>query len=211
MRAAMRVCSLILLCALTAVAGEFVLLSNGFRIRVDRHEVDGARVRLYSGAGVTEIAADTVSAFEADDRLETAPIAAAAVAPAAAPDRRDRIAAAAERHGLPEGFVRSVAAAESGFRADAVSPKGAVGIMQLMPATARAFNADPKDPDQNVEAGVRYLKELLLKYNGSVSRALAAYNAGPGAVAKYGGVPPYRETQNYVNRVLGTYKKTAGE
>ena len=194
------------------MAGESVVLSSGFRLRVDRHEVDGERVRLYSGAGVTEVAASTVSAFEIEDRVEPAPGAPQTSAPATVPvtalDRRDRIAAA-ERHGLPEEFVRSVAFVESGFRPDAISPKGAIGIMQLMPATARAFKADPNDPDQNVEAGVRYLRELLVKYNGSVSQALAAYNAGPGAVAKYGGIPPYRETQNYVNRVLLKYKKAS--
>jgi len=79
--------------------------------------------------------------------------------------------------------------------------------MQLMPATAKAYGADPHDPSQNVEAGAAYLRELLIKYDGDARRALAAYNAGPGAVDKYNGVPPYAETQTYIERVLRGYKK----
>src|SRR6185436_12336562 len=93
-------------------------------------------------------------------------------------------------------------------KTDALSPKGAIGLMQLMPATARSYNADPHDPSQNVEAGTAYLRELLLKYNGDTRLALAAYNAGPGAVSKYNGVPPYAETQTYIERVLQKYKKS---
>jgi soluble lytic murein transglycosylase-like protein len=92
-------------------------------------------------------------------------------------------------------------AAESGFQPWAVSPKGAIGLMQLMPDTAQALGADPRDPAQNVDAGARYLRDLLEKYNYGLRHALAAYNAGPGAVDKYNGVPPYRETINYVGRI----------
>ncbi|MBL8175470.1 MAG: lytic transglycosylase domain-containing protein, partial [Bryobacterales bacterium] len=96
------------------------------------------------------------------------------------------------------------------YRPDAISHKGAIGIMQLMPATAASLNADPHDPEQNVEAGTRLLRELLLQYQDypdQVRRALAAYNAGPGAVQKYNGVPPYRETQSYVNKILDAYRR----
>jgi soluble lytic murein transglycosylase-like protein len=106
--------------------------------------------------------------------------------------------------------VHSVAKAESGYRLDAVSPKGALGLMQLMPATAAELNVDPHDPAQNAEAGAEYLRDLLLKYENDpnqVSKAVAAYNAGPGAVDKYNGIPPYRETIDYVNRVLKDYEK----
>jgi soluble lytic murein transglycosylase-like protein len=99
---------------------------------------------------------------------------------------------------------------ESAYRPNAISPKGAVGLMQLMPQTAAALNADPYDPRQNAEAGAEYLAQLLEKYKDDqhqVSKALAAYNAGPGAVDKYNGVPPYRETVNYVNSVLADYNR----
>src|SRR5205823_6668849 len=123
----------------------------------------------------------------------------------------DLVDAAAKKNGLPAKFVHSVVAAESGYKADAVSPKGAIGLMQLMPATAQTYGADPRDPAQNVEAGTAYLRELLIKYDGDARRALAAYNAGPGAVDRYNGVPPYAETQTYVERVLRKYKASVGE
>ena len=98
----------------------------------------------------------------------------------------------------------------SAYQVSAVSPKGAIGVMQLMPETARKFDADPTNPVQNIDAGTRLLRELLLRYEGTdngVRRALAAYNAGETAVERYGGVPPYRETQGYVERVIGLYWK----
>jgi len=102
--------------------------------------------------------------------------------------------------------VRAVIQAESAFNPRAVSPKGALGLMQLMPATAEEYGvSDAFNPAENIAAGVKYLKRLLDKYEGRVELALAAYNAGPGAVKKYGGkVPPYRETQNYVARIQGS-------
>jgi soluble lytic murein transglycosylase-like protein len=99
---------------------------------------------------------------------------------------------------------------ESGFRADAVSRKGAQGLMQLMPATAASLGvADAFDPETNLDGGSRYLAELIALYGGDLNRALAAYNAGPGAVSRHRGVPPYRETQAYVKKVMGRYKKKA--
>jgi soluble lytic murein transglycosylase-like protein len=117
------------------------------------------------------------------------------------PSPQELADAAADKYGLPRELVRSVMAAESGFQPWAVSPKGAIGLMQLMPDTAQALGADPRDPAQNVDAGARYLRDLLEKYNYGLRHALAAYNAGPGAVDKYNGVPPYRETINYVGRI----------
>jgi soluble lytic murein transglycosylase-like protein len=122
-------------------------------------------------------------------------------APEPAPSPGELADAAADKYGLPRLLVRSVMAAESGFPPDAVSPKGAIGLMQLMPQTAQDLGADPHDPAQNVDAGARYLHDLLIRYHGGRWRALAAYNAGPGAVDKYHSVPPYRETIDYVVRI----------
>ena len=114
------------------------------------------------------------------------------------------IRAAARRQHISEAFIKSIVAAESNFDANAVSPKGAIGLMQLMPATAHEFGADPAIPEQNIEAGTRYLRGLMDKYRrsrNSLTRVIAAYNAGPGAVARYHGVPPFRETRGFVVRV----------
>ena len=109
--------------------------------------------------------------------------------------------------GIDPSLVAAVAQTESGLDPAASSPAGAVGMMQLMPATARALGvADPYDPAANVRGGATYLRELLERFNGNIRLAVAAYNAGPGAVDRYGGVPPYVETQRYVTRVLDAYR-----
>lgn len=109
----------------------------------------------------------------------------------------------ARRHGLSEALVQAVVQVESRYDAFAVSPRGAMGLMQLMPQTARRFEVDDAfDPVDNLNGGVRYLKELLERYRGETHLALAAYNAGEKAVERYGGIPPYRETMQYVDRVL---------
>lgn len=111
--------------------------------------------------------------------------------------------------GLPSSLVKAVVRAESGFDAKAVSPMGASGLMQLMPGTARSLGVDdPFDPEQNINAGVEYLSRQLDRF-GSVALALAAYNAGPNSVVEYGGIPPYRETQEYVSRVLEFQREIA--
>jgi len=209
----MKVLLVTLTLALSCFAGEFAVLSTGFRLHADHHEFAGASVRLYQkDGGYSELVASMVTAFEPEVELP-APVAAAVPAPsvkAAVVERtpRELVDAAAKKNGLPPNFVHSVVSAESGYLPNALSPKGAIGLMQLMPATAQAYGADPHDPAQNVEAGAAYLRELLIKYDGDPRRALAAYNAGPGAVDKYNGVPPYAETQTYIERVLRKYKKS---
>lgn len=117
------------------------------------------------------------------------------------------IAAAARRHGVPAELVRAVIRVESGFNARAVSPKGAAGLMQLMPATAARYGvADRMDAAENVQAGTRYLAELLSLFKQDLRLALAAYNAGEEAVLRYRNIPPYAETRSYVERVLSTYR-----
>ncbi len=112
------------------------------------------------------------------------------------------IEASAARHGLDPALLKALIHAESGFNPNAVSSAGAKGLTQLMPSTAAGLGvSDPFDPEQSIEGGARYLKAQLDRF-GDESLALAAYNAGPGAVARYGGIPPFRETQNYVSRVL---------
>jgi soluble lytic murein transglycosylase-like protein len=198
--------------ALAAQAGEFAVLSNGFRIHADSHSTEGSLIRLQTSSGVIELQASAVAGFEQEDYVPPAPAAVAAPAPSPAIQAtpRELITQAAQHAGLPPAIVHSIARAESGYRQDAVSPKGAIGLMQLMPGTAAQLNADPRDPAQNADAGARYLRDLLEKYENDphqVSKAVAAYNAGPAAVDKYHGVPPYPETVQYVNRVLKEYEK----
>jgi soluble lytic murein transglycosylase-like protein len=197
-----------ILAASSAFAGEYAVLTSGGRLHIDRHEADGAKVRLFYGNGFAEMNLALVRGFE-DDGIAPPPPAPPApepaapveAAPAAVLAPLELADAAADKYGLPRELVRSVMLAESGLAPGAISPKGAIGLMQLMPGTAQVLGADPYDPAQNVDAGARYLRDLLEKYNYGLRHALAAYNAGPGAVDKYNGVPPYRETINYVSKI----------
>jgi soluble lytic murein transglycosylase-like protein len=201
-------------------AGENVVLASGLKLHADRHETEGGTVRIFSGGGVVEIPQTAVAGYEQEEIVAPAPPAAAvpdeknAVTPAAAiPYTPAELAAwAAKKYLLPDSFVRSVMKAESGFQPNAVSPKGAIGLMQLMPDTARVLGVDPRDPRQNADGGAQYLRQLLARYESDPNQvllALAAYNAGPAAVERYHGVPPYRETREYILRVLKNWDQSA--
>jgi len=185
---------------------------------VDRHEtIGGGKLRLYDGDGYIDLDLSRIQGFEPAEEVVPSelkalaaapePTVAVAVAPPASLSPQDLADAAADKYGLPRKLVRLVMQAESGFQPHAVSPKGAIGLMQLMPETAQSLGVDPADPVQNVDAGARYLRDLLQKYDGHLWHALAAYNAGPAAVDKYNGIPPYAETILYVKRIDQEYSK----
>ena len=191
-------------------AAEMANLRNGFSIRHEWRETQGETTRLYLGsgsnAGYVDIATAEIDGYEA------APPEPDVAKPAKAADLTSIIGDASERSRIDADFIASVIRAESGNNPRAVSRKGAQGLMQLMPETANTLGVkDSLDPVDNVDGGVRYLRELLVRYNGDAAKALAAYNAGPQRVQQYGGVPPYNETRAYVRRVILDYnrKKTA--
>ncbi|MFN0100519.1 MAG: lytic transglycosylase domain-containing protein [Bryobacteraceae bacterium] len=202
--------------ALFLLAAEEIVLHTGFRLPADRHEVVGDNLRLHTGSGTVEIPRTSVASIEAvEDAIETpAPPQSAPAIPLAAPiapkTPKDYLREAAGLTGLPPEILLSIAKIESAFQPGALSPKGAIGVMQLMPGTARALNVNPHDTRENIEGGARLLRDLLLKYEkypDQVYRALSAYNAGPGAVQKYNGIPPYAETRQYVEKVLNEYNR----
>lgn len=209
----------LILAVFPTFGGELVVFSSGLKLRADRHEQEGTQVRLFHNGGIIEVPATLISGFEQEEVVTPEPIAAVAEhivtksetpAPSST-DPRAMLREAALRSGLPPEFVESVALVESGLRPDALSPKGAIGVMQLMPGTAKTLGADPHDTAQNIDAGTRLLRELLVKYDGDVVKALAAYNAGEGAVDRYQGVPPYNETRWYVKKVIDAYRKAGGQ
>ena len=211
MRRALQVGLVLALAAVQLPAAEMANLRNGFGIRHERHEIMGDVTRLYltgEGSGsFLDVATDQIEGFEPAPPEPTTDDSAAAVR-----DLQAIINDASVRSHIDADFIASVIRAESAGNPKAVSPKGAQGLMQLMPQTASTLGVrNSFDPEENVDGGVRYLRDLLVKYNGDAAKALAAYNAGPQRVQQYGGVPPYRETHAYVARVINDYnrKKTA--
>ena len=182
---------------------ELALLANGQVMKVSSHRAEAGLVYLaLKGGGEIGIPATDLRGVVPDEVLdEIGP------ALAAGGDLRALAAEAARRHGLDPALVLAVIGVESAFEPGAVSRKGAQGLMQLMPGTAKELGvADALDPAQNVDGGTRYLSSMVEKHDGDLEKALAAYNAGPGAVKRHKGVPPYRETQQYVRKVLNRYE-----
>jgi len=209
----------------SAHAAERVTLRNGFAIQCNHHaDIDG-RVRLFNGAGednYVEIGPDEIASVErTPDPAPEAVKAAFEATPAqgathkspvdaqlSPEDLREMLSKASRAHNLDEDLLASVVKAESGDNASAVSRAGARGLMQLMPATATELGVrDSFAPEQNVSGGTAYLDALLTDYHNNLALALAAYNAGPAAVAKYHGIPPYRETRAYVARVIHEFNR----
>ena len=211
-----------------ARATEHITLANGFELDCVRREVVGDKIRLYFAAttgseqNYLDVAADAVV------RVETipdppVPVKAAATPPAqvrgdgaptaseaqpTAAELKELLARAGAQHNIDAELLAAVVHAESGGQVRAVSRVGALGLMQLMPGTATELGVkDAFVADQNVEGGTRYLDQLLTRYHDNIALALAAYNAGPGAVDRYHGVPPYRETRAYVARVIREFNR----
>jgi soluble lytic murein transglycosylase-like protein len=183
--------------AAPAARADYAVLRSGARLHVTGYERDGDRMRLTVEGGVVEIAAAELVSVEPEDIFPASPVVSAPDVPFG-----KLIRAAAEKHGLDERLITHVIAVESSFNPKAVSRKQALGLMQLLPQTAARYSvANAFDPEQNIEAGAHYLKDLLDRYRGNVRFALAAYNAGPDMVDRYGGVPPFAETQNYVKQI----------
>ncbi len=206
-----------------ARATEHVTLKNGFEVDCVRRETVGDKVRLYLVANGTtsaedsnylEVAADSIVRVETVADVSQPVPAAKAPAPVTATltptkeEMHEMLAHAGAEHHIDEDLLASVVRAESGGQVRAVSRTGAKGLMQLMPGTASAMGVDDAfKPDQNIAGGTAYLDALLTRYHDNVALALAAYNAGPGAVDKYHGIPPYRETREYVARVIREFNR----
>jgi soluble lytic murein transglycosylase-like protein len=215
------VLSVSLVCVSTPARAELAFFENGNSISIKGHRIDGDSVVLTLPDGGEMVSgSSTIVRFGPDavPYAEPAPAGLPATLPVAVPvatpvstsseapsydDIIDRVSAT---HGVPANLVHAVIQVESGYDERAVSRTGAIGLMQLMPETARQFNVDdPYDPRQNIEGGVRYLKTLLDRF--PLKLALAAYNAGEGAVRRFRGIPPYAETRGYVARILKLARK----
>ena len=189
--------------AVVPARADYAILANGFRLQVERRENYGSVVRLFiAGGGYADLAASAVQSYEKEEAPPPPPL------PRKSPEPADLYSTAGAHNGLDPVLLKSMAAEESNFNPRAVSPKGAGGLMQLMPRTAEWLGVkDFFSPVENVEGGALYVRTLLERYGGNLAKALAAYNAGPAKVDLYRGIPPYAETQNYVRRVIERFNR----
>lgn len=211
------ICAILALAALPCFAGEVAVLKNGFSIRYQRREIVGDVTRLYvnaDGSSFVDVPTLQVDHFERapeEPALGFRPPGSGVPPSGLQPPSMnvgDLVNESSGRYRLDPDLVNSVIKAESGFNVRAVSPKGAQGLMQLMPGTASGLGVrNAFDPQANVEGGTKYLRELLERYNFDLVKALAAYNAGPQKVERFGGVPPYYETRAYVARVVKDFNQ----
>jgi soluble lytic murein transglycosylase-like protein len=183
-----------------AASADYAVLRSGARLHITGYERDGERVRLAVDGGTVSVAADDLVAVEPEEHFAAVPV---PTVKRTGPFG-NLIHAAAEKHGVDESLITWVIAAESNFNPRAVSRRRAQGLMQLLPKTAALYSvSDIFNPAENIDAGTHYLKDLLARYRGDLRLALAAYNAGPDMVERYGGVPPFPETQKYVRLITG--------
>jgi transglycosylase-like protein with SLT domain len=198
----------LLLLASSDARAEYVVLRTGERLHVTGYELLGDKYRLQMAGGWVDVRTADVASIEPEDVFTPIPPPSPG-AQGAMPPYRELVEAAASRYGVDAELITSVIAVESNFDPKAVSRKNARGLMQLLPETAARLGVkDIFDPKENIEAGTRYLRELLQLYNNDLALTLAAYNAGPDRVQQYGSVPPYPETISYVRRVKRTYENS---
>jgi soluble lytic murein transglycosylase-like protein len=198
--------------AYPAFAAERISLTNGYEILCNHHAQLGSQIRLYLNSGDSSYidrASEDIAKIETVPDPPPPPAAATRTdAKLSAADLHEMLAEAGQRHNLDADLLASVVKAESNGNTHAVSRAGARGLMQLMPKTAADLGVDDSfRPDQNVRGGSAYLNDLLVKYHDNIALALAAYNAGPAAVDKYHGIPPYHETRAYVARVIHEFNR----
>jgi len=205
----MRLRRILLSCAVLfgvapSLRAEYVALRNGQRLHVTGYQLLGEKYRLQISGGILEVPVEEVVAIEPEDLFAPLPVTVAATAPF-----HEIVKAASERYSVDADLIASVIAAESNFDPKAVSKKNARGLMQLLPETAARFGVQNIfDPQENIDAGTHYLRDLLRRYDNDLVLALAAYNAGPERVLQFGRVPPYPETISYIRRVKRAYEKS---
>lgn len=192
------------------VSADTLYLRAGKALKIDALRCDATMCVATLKGGEAGVRAVDIVRVEPDEETDAEPADASSIRPTGSTPRtiEQMVGDAARRYALPRSLVRAVARAESALDPFAVSSRGARGVMQLMPGTARDLGVqDAFDPAQSIDAGARLLRQLLEKYDGRVAEALAAYNAGAGAVARHRGIPPYRETRGYIRKVVGEFEK----